>query len=60
LRIQLTPKEFRGLLSSDMQEMFDQLVKIMTEYGVDEDQAQAEVARQLFKAVTEKEKLKAI
>lgn len=50
MKIQITPKEFRGLLSSDMRDMFDQLVKTMTEYGVDEDQAQAEVARQLFKA----------
>jgi hypothetical protein len=54
IQAQLTPQEFRALLSPDMQALFDSLVENMADYGIEKPRAEAMVASQLLNVVRAK------
>jgi hypothetical protein len=56
LKLLLTPQEFRALLDPKLQSLFDDLVKNMGDYGIDEKQAERYVAQMLFQSVTNPKK----
>ena len=45
VEIKLPPDEFRGLLSGPLAKMYDDLVKSLSEWGIDEKEAKAMVAQ---------------
>ena len=48
---ELTPDEFRKILPSKLQETYDRLVTILSEYGIDEKEAKSMVASGINQAI---------
>jgi hypothetical protein len=48
LSFRLTPDEFRGLLSEPLRRVFDEVVKSMVEFGIDEADAKGLMAKEML------------
>jgi len=57
MKISLTPRELRALLTPDVQKTFDDIVSTMVEQGIDQDYAEAMLAKS-FLSLSERRKVR--